>query len=101
MQIVWTKQAITDLAEIEVYIEQDKPLAAERVAAHLLSSVEHLAEFPHLGRQGRRPRTRELVIPPYVITYRLHAQHLEILSVWHGRRLRKWNQRVRRKPRSP
>jgi toxin ParE1/3/4 len=88
MQIVWTEQAISDLTEIETYIEQDKPQAAERVAAHLLSSVEHLAEFPHLGQQGRRPGTRELIIPPYVITYRLRPTRLEILSVWHGRRRR-------------
>jgi toxin ParE1/3/4 len=86
MQIVWTEQAITDLAEIEDYIAHDKPQAAERVANHLISSVEHLAEFPHLGRQGRRPATRELVISPYVIAYRLRPARLEILSVWHGRR---------------
>ncbi|MBZ5542166.1 MAG: type II toxin-antitoxin system RelE/ParE family toxin [Acidobacteriia bacterium] len=89
MRIVWTEQAISDLAEIEAYIEQDRPQAAGRVAAHLVSSVEHLAEFPHLGKQGRRPGTRELVIPPYFITYRLRPERLEILSVWHGRRLRK------------
>ena len=89
MQIFWTEQAISDLAEIEAYIEQDRPQAAGRVAAHLVSSVEHLAEFPHLGKQGRRPGTRELVIPPYFITYRLRPERLEILSVWHGRRLRK------------
>jgi len=89
MQIVWTEQAISDLAEIEHYVEQDKPEAAKLVAAHLLSSVEHLAEFPHLGKQGRRPGTRDLVIPPYVITYRLRPERLEILSAWHGRRLRK------------
>jgi toxin ParE1/3/4 len=88
MQIVWTDQALADLSEIEQYIEQDKPAAAQRVAAHLLSSVEHLAEFPQLGRPGRRPGTRNLIIPPYVISYRVRAQRLEILSVWHGRRRR-------------
>jgi addiction module RelE/StbE family toxin len=88
MQIVWTEQAISDLAEIEAYIEQDKPQAAKRVAAHLWSSAEHLAEFPNLGKQGRRSGTRELVVPPYVITYRLRPKRLEILSVWHGRRRR-------------
>jgi addiction module RelE/StbE family toxin len=87
MQIVWTDQAISDLAEIEEYIEQNKPEAARRVAALLLSSVEHLAAFPHLGRQGRRVGTRELVIPPHIITYRLKPHRLEILSIWHGRRL--------------
>jgi addiction module RelE/StbE family toxin len=86
MEIVWTEQAISDLAEIEDYIAQDKPQAAERVAAHLVSSVEHLAEFPHLGKPGRRPGTRNLIIPPYVISYRARVNLLEILSVWHGRR---------------
>jgi toxin ParE1/3/4 len=86
MQIAWTEQALADLAEIERYIEQDKPEAAERVAAHLWTSVEHLAEFPQLGRPGRRPGTRNLIIPPYVISYRVRSQRLEILSVWHGRR---------------
>lgn len=88
MQIVWTGQAISDLEEIEQYIEQDKPEAAERVAAHLWSSVEHLAEFPKLGKPGPRPEMRSLVIPPYVISYRVRSQLLEVLSVWHGRRRR-------------
>jgi toxin ParE1/3/4 len=89
MGVFWTEQAVSDLAEIEEFITQDKPQAAGRVAIHLLSSVEHLAEFPQLGKPGRRPGTRELIIPPYVITYRLRPDRLEILSVWHGRRRRK------------
>lgn len=86
MKIVWTEQAVSDLSEIENYIALDKPLAAGRAAAHLSSSVEHLAEFPQLGRPGRRPETPELIIAPYVITYRLRPDRLEILSVWHSRR---------------
>ncbi len=91
MQIVWTQQALSDLAEIEHYIEQERPEAAQRVAAVLSSSVEHLAEFPQLGKPGRPgpgPETRSLVIPPYVISYRVRSQRLEILSIWHGRRRR-------------
>lgn len=88
MQIVWTEQAIADLAEIERYIEQDKPQAARRVAAHLVGSVEHLAEFPQLGKPGPRPGTRDLIIPPYFISYRIRSERLEILSIWHGRRRR-------------
>lgn len=88
MQIVWTEQALSDLAEIEHYIEQDKPEAARRVAAHLWSSVEHLAEFPQLGRPGRRPGMRELIVPPYIVSYRVRKDRLEILSLWHGRRER-------------
>jgi toxin ParE1/3/4 len=88
MRIEWTRQAIRDLAEIEIYIEKDKPAAAPRVAAHLLSSAEHLGEFLELGKLGPRPGTRELVVPPYIISYRVRTQRLEILSVWHGRRSR-------------
>ncbi len=88
MQIDWTQQALSDLAEIEHYIEQDRREAARQVAAHLWTSVEHLAEFPELGKPGRRPGTRELIIPPYVISYRVRSQCLQILSVWHGRRRR-------------
>jgi toxin ParE1/3/4 len=88
MEIVWTAQAVADLAEIEQYIEQERPEAARRVAAHLLGSVEHLAEFPQLGKPGPRPGMRSLVVPPYVISYRVRSRRLEILSVWHSRRLR-------------
>jgi len=88
MQIDWTKQAIADLAEIEEYIAQDRPEAAKRVATHLWSSVEHLAEFPHLGKRGRRAETRNLIVPPYVISYRVLPERLEILSIWDGRRKR-------------
>jgi addiction module RelE/StbE family toxin len=88
MRIDWTEQALADLAEIKHYIEKERPEAAQRVAAHLWSSVEHLAEFPHLGRPGQRAGTRSLVVPPYVIAYRVRSHRLEILSVWHGRRRR-------------
>lgn len=88
MQLVWTERAILDLSGIEDYIAQDKPDAARRVAAHLVSTVEYLAEFPHLGKPGRRPGTRSLVSSPYIVTYRGRRDQLEILSVWHGRRKR-------------
>ncbi|MHB8654152.1 MAG: type II toxin-antitoxin system RelE/ParE family toxin [Terriglobia bacterium] len=88
MQINWTKQAIADLAEIEEYIEQDRPQATEKVATHLWSCAEHLAEFPHLGKRGRRAGTRNLIVPPYVIPYRILSDRLEILSIWDGRRRR-------------
>lgn len=88
MQIDWSKQAIADLVEIKEYIEQDRPQAVEKVASHLWSSAEHLAEFPHLGKRGRRAGTRNLIVPPYVIFYRVLSDRLEILSIWDGRRRR-------------
>ncbi|HET7842210.1 MAG TPA: type II toxin-antitoxin system RelE/ParE family toxin, partial [Terriglobia bacterium] len=89
MKIVWTEQAIADLEEIEHYIAQERPSAARRVAAHLVTSVEHLAEFPQLGRPGPRPGMRSLVTPPYVISYRVRSGSLQVLTIWHGRRQRR------------
>ena len=53
----------------------------------LLAAVERLATLPHIGRPGRVPRTRELVVPgtPYIIPYRLRGQRLEIIAVFHAR----------------
>jgi toxin ParE1/3/4 len=51
-------------------------------------SVTLLADHPELGRAGRVPGTRELVIPstPYLIPYRVRGQRIDILRVFHGRR---------------
>ncbi len=86
MQIVWTETAVRHLAEIQAYIEQDKPEAARRVAAKIRKTIAYLGEHPHLGRAGRKPGTRELVIAdtPYIVPYRVHRHCLMILAVLHG-----------------
>jgi toxin ParE1/3/4 len=86
MRIIWTETAIANLIEIRKYIEQDQPVAARRVAQRILASVKHLAKHPHLGRPGREPETRELIVAgtPYIIPYRIHRDRLVILAVVHA-----------------
>ena len=86
MRIIWTETAIANLIEIRRYIEQDQPAAARRVAQRILVSVERLARHPHLGRPGREPETRELIVggTPYIIPYRIHRDRLAILAVLHA-----------------
>jgi toxin ParE1/3/4 len=88
MRIVWSETAIANLVEIRKYIEQDKPVAARRVAQRILDCVERLAEHPHLGRPGREPETRELIVAgtPYIIPYRIYRGRLCILAVLHAAR---------------
>jgi toxin ParE1/3/4 len=45
-----------------------------------------LPQSPEIGRQGRAPGTRELVIArtPFVVAYRLHNETIEILRILHG-----------------
>lgn len=40
----------------------DSPQAAERMAERVKEAVEYLTEFPNMGRPGRVPETRELVV---------------------------------------
>jgi toxin ParE1/3/4 len=86
MRIIWTETAIANLVEIRQHIEREQPAAARRVAQRILASVERLAKHPHLGRPGREPDTRELVVAgkPYIIPYRIHRDSLAILAVLHG-----------------
>ena len=54
----------------------------------MLCCTECLATHPALGRPGRVPGTRELVVSgtPYLIPYRVHGKTVEILRVFHGAR---------------
>jgi toxin ParE1/3/4 len=74
-------------AEAE-YIAQDNPEAAAHMVAAVVSAVNHLAEYPAMGRAGRVPGTRELVAldTPYIIPYRVREGTVEILRVFHAAR---------------
>jgi toxin ParE1/3/4 len=89
MTPVWSPEAIEDLAALRAYIEQDDPAAARRVALHIIHNVETLLpDNPGMGRSGRVPGTRELVIPrtPFVVPYRVVGNVMQILRIFHGAR---------------
>ena len=74
MNIIWSPEAIQDLISLRAYIAQDSPAGARRIVLRILHNVEHLLpDNPHIGRPGRVPGTRELVIPqtPYIVPYRV------------------------------
>ena len=87
MKIAWSPRAVQHLIGIRTFIAEDRPDAAQVVAAKIIASVEQLAQHPNLGRAGRVPGTRELVIAgtAYVLPYRVKADRLEIIAVFHGR----------------
>ena len=89
MMLFWSLEAIRDLVSLRAYIAQDDPRAAQRMALHVVRNVETLfSENPSMGRPGRVPGTRELVIPktPFVVPYRVQAGKIQILRVYHGAR---------------
>ena len=88
---IWSPEAIADLAALRAYISQDDPAAAQRVALHVIRNIEMLLrDSPEMGRPGRVPGTRELVIPrtPYIVPYRVVGNTIQVLRVFH--RARRW-----------
>ena len=54
MNIVWSPEAIEDLASLRTYIAEDNPAAARRTVRHIIESIEQLIpDNPRIGRAGR------------------------------------------------
>jgi plasmid stabilization system protein ParE len=51
-----------------------------------------LVDFPEAARSGRLKGTRELVVPPYIVVYRVLEQQIDIAAVIHGKR--RWPRRL-------
>ena len=89
MKLAWKRAALRDREHIMEFIARDKPPAAVSWDEKLEQSAERLIQHPHMGRNGRVPSTRELVIHPnYILVYREVAAKLEILRVLHA--AQKW-----------
>ena len=88
MNIIWSPTARADLEQIESYISERNPPSAAKMTTTILRAIEDLRHFPAIGRVGRVPGTRELVIAgtPYIVPYRVVERGLEIIAVMHGRR---------------
>lgn len=93
VKLLWTTPAIHDLEAIRQYVEVDDDAAARRVLARIVSAVEVLLATPSVGRPGRVPGTRELVLVdvPYIVPYRVTAGVVELLRVLHTSR--RWPRR--------
>ncbi|MDH3473762.1 MAG: type II toxin-antitoxin system RelE/ParE family toxin [Rhodospirillales bacterium] len=90
MDIVWLARAQRELIHIHDCVAADNPQAAVQVVHRIHGAVVRLADTPAIGRPGRLPGTRELVVTgtPFIVPYRVREDVIEILSVIHG--ARKW-----------
>ncbi len=72
------------------YIEKDSEQNAAMLAERMLQAVDLLQIHPQIGRPGRLLGTRELIVPdtPYIISYRVRGERLELIAAFHGRQ--KW-----------
>jgi toxin ParE1/3/4 len=88
VELRWTRKALENLAQIAAYIGQDNPARARSFVGEIKEKTELLVTFPALGRPGRVPGTRELVVHEnYVVPYRVKADMVQIIRVQHVTRL--------------
>ena len=83
--------ALADLEHVLTFIERENPAAATKVGDRLEAVTVHLVRYPEMGRAGRRPGTRELILPdlPFRIVYRVRCDAVQVLRVYHTNR--KWS----------
>ena len=84
MAIKWTHTARRSVEEIAEYITQNNPTRATSFVLELKDAVTKLQAHPGMGRSGRVPGTRELILHQnYIAIYRVRGDDVEILRLHH------------------
>lgn len=88
MRVEWLRKALRNLDDEATYNATDDAAAARRVVKRVLDAVAQLADQPGLGRPGRVPGTRELIVlkTRYIVPYRVRGETVEVLRVFHTSR---------------
>lgn len=87
MLIKWTRAALASVDEIAGFIAKDNPIRATSFVQELQAAVTQLQAHPGMGRAGRVPGTRELVLHKnYIAIYRVRGDDVEILRLHHAAR---------------
>jgi toxin ParE1/3/4 len=86
MTIRWTPNALRDVDSLHSYIAADHPNAAVDVVSKIAEGITDLTRHPANGRKGRVAGTRELIVHPYVVAYRIDRQSIHVVAIIHGAR---------------
>lgn len=89
MKILWTDPALEDLRSIHTYIARDALAYADQFVARIITAVDHLQEFPEMGRivpEAQLSHIRELCYQRYRIIYRVETERVAVLTIVHGNR---------------
>jgi addiction module RelE/StbE family toxin len=84
MALRWTRTALGSVDEIAEFIAKDNPSRATSFVLELKNAVTRLQVHPSMGRAGRVPSTRELVLHKnYIAIYRVRGDDVEVLRLHH------------------
>jgi addiction module RelE/StbE family toxin len=90
MTVIWTREALEKLIEIERFIGTNNPKRAETFINYLIERCESISKNPKIGRivaEISNPEIREIIVKKYRIVYRTKKEKIEILTVFEGHRL--------------
>lgn len=90
MKVVWLWSAVADLNRLEAFVSQHEPDRAGEISETIRNAARSLEQFPERCR--RVPGLsdfRELFVEArsqtYVIQFRIAAERVVIVRIWHGR----------------
>jgi toxin ParE1/3/4 len=89
-RVIWTRQAVEDVEAIKAFVARDSERYAGLLAERLVAAVDRLELFPHSGRMVPEVgdnSLREVIYGDYRLVYRLKAESVEIVTIYHGARL--------------
>ena len=90
MKVIWSKESLNRLIEIEEFIAEDNPLKAIEFTDFLVSKSFIIEENPKMGRmvpEFSDPDIRELIIKGYRLVYRIGKNRIDVVTVFEGHRL--------------
>lgn len=88
MEIVWSRSADRDLAQIYAYLEPRSRSAARGLLRRLFTAIDALVEMPRMGAVTDLDLEREyrhLVVEQYKIYYYVEESRLVIVRLWDTR----------------
>ncbi len=88
--VIWTLQTLEDVEAIREYVARDFVRYAELLVERIVAAVERLDRFPLSGRvvpEVGDDSVREVIHGSYRIVYRVKAEAVEVLTVFHAARL--------------
>ena len=90
MNIVWSKESLRQLIQIEQYISGDNPERAVQFINRLIDRAEEIKDYPYKGRivpEFSLNEIRKVFEKSYRIVYRISENQIEILTVFEGHKL--------------
>jgi len=90
MKIIWAKEAMINLQQIDDFISAENPDAAIRLTDKLISLTKNLVRFPKKGRivpELSIDRIREIIHKNYRLVYVIKKNSITIISVFESHKL--------------